>query len=63
MNIKETLFLKNHVSLCLQLIFQSKQKTLQNKEIENTINNLQSLLTNKFNAKIRTFKFFLEKKR
>jgi phenylalanyl-tRNA synthetase beta subunit len=26
---------ENHVSLCLQLIFQSNQKTLQNKEIEN----------------------------
>lgn len=45
---------ENQVSLCLQLTFQSNNKTLQNKEIENTINNLQSLLTNKFNAKIRT---------
>ena len=44
----------NHVSLCLQLTFQSNEKTLQNKEIETTINNLQSLLTNKFKAKIRT---------
>ena len=42
-----------HISLCLQLTFQSDEKTLQNKEIENTINNLQLLLTNKFNAKIR----------
>jgi phenylalanyl-tRNA synthetase beta chain len=45
---------ENHISLCLQLTFQSNEKTLQNKEIENTINNLQSLLTNKLNAKIRT---------
>jgi phenylalanyl-tRNA synthetase beta subunit len=42
MNIKVNQFLKDHVSLCLQLIFQSKEKTLQNKEIENIINNLQS---------------------
>ena len=42
-----------HVSLCLQLTFQSDEKTLQNKEIENTINNLQLLLNNKFSAEIR----------
>ena len=42
-----------HTSLCLQLIFQSNQKTLQNKEIENIINNLKLLLTNKFEAIIR----------
>jgi phenylalanyl-tRNA synthetase beta chain len=40
-------------SLCLQLTFQSNEKTLQNKEIENIINNLQFVLTNKFNASIR----------
>jgi len=45
---------ENHVSLCLQLTFQSNEKTLQNKDIENIINNLQSLLTTKFKAKIRT---------
>ena len=45
---------ENHVSLCLQLTFQSNEKTLQNKEIETTINNLQLLLTNKLDAKIRT---------
>jgi len=45
---------ENHVSLCLQLTFQSNEKTLANKEIEAIINNLQSLLTNKFNVKIRT---------
>ena len=44
---------KNHISLCLQLTFQSDKKTLQNKEIENTINNLQSLLIDKLDAKIR----------
>ena len=45
---------ENHISLCLQLTFQSNEKTLQNKEIENTITNLQSLLSDKLDAKIRT---------
>lgn len=45
---------ENHVSLCLQLTFQSNEKTLQNREIEMTIKDLQSLLTNRLNAKIRT---------
>ena len=40
-------------SVCIQLIFQSNEKTLENKEIENIINNLQSVLTNSFNAIIR----------
>ena len=40
-------------SLCLQLIFQSKEKTLQNKEIENIMTNLQSVLIKKFDALIR----------
>jgi phenylalanyl-tRNA synthetase beta chain len=44
---------KDSTSLCLQLIFQSNEKTLENKEIERIINNLQSVLTNKFNAIIR----------
>jgi phenylalanyl-tRNA synthetase beta chain len=43
-----------HTSLCLQLIFQSSDKTLENKEIENIIRKLQTLLVNKFNAVIRT---------
>lgn len=41
-------------SLCLKLTFQSKEKTLENKEIENIVNNLQLVLTNKFNALIRS---------
>jgi phenylalanyl-tRNA synthetase beta chain len=41
-------------SLCLQLIFQSTEKTLENKEIDTIINCLQSILINKFNAVIRT---------
>jgi phenylalanyl-tRNA synthetase beta chain len=40
-------------SLCLQLVFQSNEKTLENKEIENIILNLQSVLTNKFDAVLR----------
>ena len=40
-------------SLCLQLIFQSNEKTLENKEIETIIANLQLVLINKFNAIIR----------
>lgn len=44
---------EKHTSLCLQLIFQSNKKTLQNKEIENIITNLQLVLTNKFDAIIR----------
>lgn len=44
---------KNHTSLCLQLVFQSTERTLQNKEVENIITNLQLLLTKKFNITIR----------
>lgn len=44
---------KHHTSLCLQLVFQSGKKTLENKEIENIINTLQLILTQKFNASIR----------
>lgn len=41
------------ISLCLQLVFQSNKKTLQNKEIEEILDNLRSVLTNKFKAIIR----------
>ena len=44
----------NQTSLCLQFIFQSDQITLQNKEIENILNHIQTILITKFNAKIRT---------
>lgn len=40
-------------SLCFQLIFQSNQKTLENKEIDAIIGHLQSVLVQKFNAIIR----------
>jgi phenylalanyl-tRNA synthetase beta chain len=45
---------EDQTSLCLQLIFQSNKKTLENKDIENIIDKLQSVLINKFNAIIRT---------
>lgn len=41
-------------SLCLQFVFQSQEKTLENREIENIMNNLQLVLIKKFNALIRT---------
>jgi phenylalanyl-tRNA synthetase beta chain len=43
----------DQTSLCLQFIFQSKQRTLQNNEIENILNHIQTILVTKFDAKIR----------
>ena len=43
----------DHISLCLQFVFQSDQMTLQNKKIENIIDNLKNVLVKKFNATIR----------
>lgn len=45
---------EGQTSLCFQLTFQSKERTLENKEIENIVNHLQLVLTNKFNAFIRS---------
>jgi len=45
---------ENHTSLCLQLVFQSNEKTLQNKDIENIISNLHLVLKQKFGAILRT---------
>jgi phenylalanyl-tRNA synthetase beta chain len=42
-----------HTSLCLQLIFQSNEKTLQNKEIESIIQNCKLVLAKKFDATLR----------
>ena len=42
-----------HISLCLQLIFQSDEKTLKNKEIEEILDNIRIVLTERFNAVIR----------
>lgn len=44
---------ENYTSLCLQLVFQSDEKTLQNKKVEEIIDNIKVLLTTKFNAIIR----------
>lgn len=44
---------EHHTSLCIQLVFQSNETTLQNKEIENIITNLKLVLTQKFDAIIR----------
>lgn len=43
-----------HVSLCLQLVFQSNEKTLQTKDIDIIIQNLNSLLIEKFKVLMRT---------
>jgi phenylalanyl-tRNA synthetase beta chain len=43
----------NHISLCFQLIFQSDEKTLQNKDVETIIGELQTLLRSCFNVQIR----------
>jgi len=43
----------NHTSLCLQLVFQSNEGTLQNKDIENIISNLQLVLNQKFGVMLR----------
>jgi len=43
----------NHISLCLQLIFQSPTRTLENKEIEVILKNLQLILITNYNAIIR----------
>lgn len=43
----------DYTSLCIELIFQSDQKTLENQEIETIIENLQSILINQFNVVIR----------
>ena len=44
---------EGQTSLCFQLIFQSKTKTLENKTIDLIVANLQSVLENTFNAIIR----------
>lgn len=44
---------EHYTSLCLQLVFQSNEKTLQTKDIEIIIKNLKSLLIQKFDARIR----------
>ena len=44
----------NHqTSLCIQLAFQATQKTLTTKEIEEIVNNIQTMLENEFKISIR----------
>ena len=45
---------EKQTSLCLQLVFQSNEKTLKTKDIEIIIKKLKLLLAEKFNAIIRT---------
>jgi phenylalanyl-tRNA synthetase beta chain len=44
---------ENHVSLCLQLVFQSDFETLQNENVETIIANLITVLETKFNIRTR----------
>ena len=44
---------EDQVSLCLQLTFQSTQKTLTTKEIEKIIENIETVLIKTYNIKIR----------
>ena len=44
----------NYISLCVQLIFQSKEKTLENKLIDNILNNIKLVLETHFKAEIRS---------
>ena len=44
---------KDSISLCLQLVFQSDKKTLENKKIDNIVKTLELMLIRKFHAKIR----------
>lgn len=45
---------ENYISLCLQFVFQSDKKTLQNKEIEGIMEHLKTVLIKQFDATIRT---------
>jgi len=44
---------KKHISLCLQLVFSSKKKTLESKKVDDIITKLTELLILKFNVTIR----------
>ena len=50
---KGQLMSPDNKSLCVQLVFQSKDKTLENKDIEVILKNLYKILINKFGATIR----------
>lgn len=42
-----------HISLCLQLVFQSNKQTLENRDVEKIIENLKLILIDKFHVIIR----------
>jgi phenylalanyl-tRNA synthetase beta chain len=50
---KGQLIPSSYTSLCIQLIFQSNEKTLITKEIENIMQNIELAIKERFNAKIR----------
>ena len=43
----------NTISLCIQLVFSSNEKTLENKLVDTIIGNLQIILKEYFHAEIR----------
>ena len=45
---------KGQTSLCIQLIFQSNEKTLMTKEVETIVNDLQKLLVTKYGILLRS---------
>ena len=45
---------KGQTSLCIQLIFQSTEKTLMTKEVETIVNDLQTLLVTKYGILLRS---------
>nr|YP_009029406.1 phenylalanine-tRNA ligase beta subunit [Leptocylindrus danicus]AGH28937.1 phenylalanine-tRNA ligase beta subunit [Leptocylindrus danicus] len=51
---KETNSTSDQVSICLQLTFQSDQKTLLTNEIESIVNNINKKLIKTFNVSLRT---------
>jgi phenylalanyl-tRNA synthetase beta chain len=44
---------ETHTSLCIQLVFQSIEKTLITEEVDSIIQNLQTILQNEYNVNIR----------
>jgi phenylalanyl-tRNA synthetase beta chain len=51
---KSTSLPLNHISLCVQLVFQSKEGTLENKTIDSIVNNIQLILHQHFKAQVRS---------
>ena len=51
---KEANSTSDQISICLQLTFQSDQKTLLTNEIESIVNNINKKLLKTFNVSLRT---------